>query len=328
MGLLDDAYFEHEMTFRIIEITGSAVALSLQLMIGCFAIYKMNVHSMATVMQIKLLFVFSFLLACFHSICDSIEHVYAISHGTTPDVLYLCTVSSGALFYLSMLAHLVIRLHVTYGESVYRMTTRTICVFSTIFILLLLSVLCVVLAWIIILNYNEDTGWLMLNIAGLSFLVFFIIGSVLAVRNFVGTLSKLAKSHGTFNGNCNGDKIALNKVQQKMVNLSGKYVLLFGLAILSTIISFGFAFIVSNEIGGTFYSFDFALNLYLSVLQFSFASEHYRRFCGCVDVKMRSAAESRIKMAIHEDSVRLPSPRKPNLDGADSVTVTEAEVGI
>ena len=99
----------------------------------------------------------------------------------------------------------------------------------------------------------------------------FLTGAVLAVYFFVSNLSKLALSRMNTKANLNvsAEDIALDEFQQKMLNLAARYLLLFGVATLSSIAfsfggtmfhnTFGWGLEVSTSI-------DLAVNLLCSVM--------------------------------------------------------------
>merc|ERR1719499_2159816 len=74
----------------------------------------------------------------------------------------------------------------------------------------------------------------------ISLFVLFVIGCILAVYFFVSNLSKLIQSQVTPASTSKmvrtSDDIKLDDQQQKLSNLSSKYTMLFGFAIMSTIL--------------------------------------------------------------------------------------------
>ena len=161
--------------------------------------------------------------------------------------------------------------------------------FSAIFFILFLTPILFVVAFGLMYNGYTDIGdniWMVSTLCGLTV---YIIGSYLSVRFFVGNLSKLARLQVD---------APSPKSQQRFLNLSAKYMLLYFIAILSTMLSFVLFFIVSYELGGLFGGIDWAFNLFCLYLQFGFADAHYQKCCSRLDSRCRTAISKRMKRDI------------------------------
>merc|ERR1719244_876376 len=100
------------------------------------------------------------------------------------------------------------------------------------------------------------------------------------------------------------DSVSLNRHQQKLLELSAKYFLLFAISILTTVLNYGLMFVVSTQLYGLFVSFDLCINLFCLYLQFAFADGHYKKCCFCLDSRCRKATSNRMKRAIHRNALR------------------------
>merc|ERR1719474_1695007 len=103
-------------------------------------------------------------------------------------------------------------------------------------------------------NDHEDIGRVLWWCSGPCGLFVYIFGSFVAVRVFVKNLKTLAllrvNSHRDVTASA--DAIALSDQQQKLLDLSAKYVLLFVFAILSTVLNYVLCIVVSVQMGGLF----------------------------------------------------------------------------
>ena len=127
----------------------------------------------------------------------------------------------------------------------------------------------------------------------------YLIGSVLSIRLFVVNVIEFTKlqcsSPQTLS--VNADDIALNHRQQKILHLSAKYVSLFCVATVSTVLSFGLSLRNLNFVG-LFFSIDLCLNLLCLSLQFSFAADWYQKCCCCWDSCCTAMVQSKAKRMI------------------------------
>ena len=300
-----------EDIFYAVSLFGCIVALFIVVFAGLVFIRKQNDSKSRAL--IKILFLISFVLVLFCLIFGVIENTI---HFTTfpihEQTFTFIHASLGAQFYVILLATLVFRLHITFKDSSLRMSTRTIYLFS------ILLIVCIIAAIVGIIGFQlqhsdfEQTVTIgrYLEIAYfLIYLPLYFIGSIAAVRYFVCNLSKLAKLRASSlrDVTVKEDEISLDTTQQRMVNVSAKYILLFCVAILSTLFTvMGYMFLHQYPalavIMRMIWTFDFCLNLICLYLQFSFASEHYHTFCGCLDNICRKIVSKRTKRAIHRES--------------------------
>ena len=281
-------------------------------------------------MSIKILFFISFVLVLFYVIFGSIANtLYFTAHAVSEKTLIFIHTILGSPFYLILLATLVLRLHITFKDSTFRMSTRTSYLFWS------LSIICSIAAIAGIvgaqLQYSDSKqtvkiGIYLAIIWTLLYLPLYFIGSITAVWYFVGNLSKLAKLRATSQRDVTvkEDEISLDTTQQRMVNVSAKYILLFLVAILSTLITviatpFFNQYPALAVITRMIWTFDFCLNFICLYLQFSFATKHYHTFCGCLDNICRKIVSKRTKRAIHRESKCEMTPNIPSIHGRETV---------
>ena len=197
---------------------------------------------------------------------------------------------------------LVIRLYISFDGSSLAMTKNTVIIFALIFVFEL-----VIMLTASVLLYSRYT-----NIAmPLTFLFVFLyfVGSALAVRLFVVNLSKVAQMQKSSQRQVTPTAvdISLNSKQKIVLHLAAKYILLFFVAISSTILSISLFAIWSNSVlivfGPFLLSVDLSVNLWCLYLQFAFAKKHYQKCCGCLDSRCRNIVENRVKRKQHKDSL-------------------------
>merc|ERR1711933_21509 len=105
----------------------------------------------------------------------------------------------------------------------------------------------------------------------LFFLLLFILGSVVAVFHFVNNLRLLSMTMSELPTPTNIEKeCSLNANQRRFSDLSARYLLLFGIAIISSLMmwALGCAFSISSGIRSVFFVADEVVNLLCIYLQF------------------------------------------------------------
>ena len=175
--------------------------------------------------SIRILFFVSIVLLLVYFIFGAIANslhftAYAIPVKTVSSIQG----SSGALFYLILLATLVLRLHITFKESTFRMSTRTIYLFSILLIVCVISAIVGTIAGQLQYSDSEETVNIGLLMGGVWYLVYwplYFVGSTAAVWYFVGNLSKLTELRITSPRavTVKADDIKLTSTQHRMVNV-------------------------------------------------------------------------------------------------------------
>lgn len=309
--LLDNTLFmEYESLSSIVTVVGMGMALIIQLRIGVLA-YSKVCHSKSKIRaKLVVLFFIAFVCALLYTSCRVTTYTIDIWYGSHPAIPIIGSVSLFlyGLFLGTLLLNLVIRLYVTFRKSCLEMTRNIIILFVIIFVTLfvLLILVCVARTWL-------HHGLYLL--ASLLFFILYIAGCALAVRLFVINLSAVAKMQSCANSpsppsalsvdSVECDKISLNNKQLCYLYLSAKYVLLFFVAILLTCLAFICVFIISFECAGLFVSIDLSVNLLCLYLQFAFATEHYRKCCGCLDSCCRMMVVKQAKRRTQRESQNM-----------------------
>jgi len=272
-------------------ICGVSTALFIQCIIAGLALHKM-VRNCEIGHRQYLQYFGSFLFAVTATIfqllllrvideSDSFYDIYTI-------IIYACLL----LFHLSLLSTLVLRLHKTFSKSNYAMPKVVTWGFIAMFV--------VEISLIIAFFITGDA------LPTLIFYVLYIIGSTLAVTFFVRSLSRLVMSriHTLRDSVVTPDDIHLDPAQQKLVELAAKYVLLFILAIFSTISALSVGGYLVPSLASTVVALDFCVNLLCLHLQFHFATKQYQTLCGCLDKQCIKAVTAKTKRAIaNEQSI-------------------------
>ena len=167
------------------------IGLVIQCSIGIVTSRKMNQKRNMHI-PLKVVFSATVLGACSATIAALVGIVMVMLSYSFPNACLTIFLLITYFFWISIWSTLVLRLHLTFVDSVYRMTKYKYYLFLTIFILLLMTSSTGVISFI-----PAETSDIFLQIglvALASFFILFIIGSVLAVRYFVGNLNKLAKA--------------------------------------------------------------------------------------------------------------------------------------
>ena len=264
---------------NIVTISGAATIVVVQIVIGIVACRGMLQNKVNV--QLKGLFIVSWLSACIIIPIGSIIYdVHEMRTGEQSTELYVIAMTSGMLFFVFLLLTLVLRLRLTFKDSIYRMSQCTYCVFIGILVSL------PVIPPILFNVFNVDP-----IVCVASFIVIFLVGAALAVYFFVRALYKLtlSRNESMSNSNMNPENVSLDKFQQKMINLAARYLLLFGIATFSSILLTVGCMYLFFGISELFMFIDLCINLFCMYLQFSFAKNVYFRCCGCLDKLCRRA---------------------------------------
>lgn len=315
ISLIDDESDEAVKVIRIINISGSAIALIIELVIGTMMFTKLRNANNGTKSEknktsntLNYLFISSFILAVLISTYNLTSSIISLiiewqRKMWLPAVRNLCY----WFLLLTLLGTLVMRLHVTFGHSAFKITIKTVYVFITIFVLEFLICILWGIGAIFDSNGDFDTGGTIREVSVILFSSLYIIGSAFAVSLFVVKLSKIARLQVASQGTLpvSPQDIELNTRQQQMLDVSARYILLFFIAALSSILYVVLLNTISRKLGGFFFGIEFCVNLLCLYLQFAFAAEHYRKCCGCLDPCCRKMVSGRAKQLIHKESMEV-----------------------
>ena len=174
----------------------------------------------------------------------------------------------------------------------------------------------------------------------------------MAVYFFISNLRKLAhaREHTLEKMNISEEDIRLDKFQLRMIHLAARYLILYGVATISSVILTVICgiFIFQQEallsVAGVPICIDFCVNLWCMYLQFGFAHEHYRGCCGYLDGLCRKVISINTRRSIHrlsvdrlrsistsrvESAATSPCPRTPSsVDSVGKSTETKSDIEI
>ena len=298
-------------TILNIYLCGMGFTFIFELSIGIFTIIKFR-KSTAIGNELKSLFILSFILAILTTTAVMVI-ILLLLLVPIPSFVFVFIICDGLFwfgylsFFVILLATLVTRLHVTFRGSTLEMTKNNMYLFGIIF--LLLFILCIGIAVRVALEYYRSVSSLydMQSTTriylGIPFLCIFLIGSALSIRLFVINIFELTKLQcGSLRDlTVNADDISLNLRQQRTLHLSAKYVSLFTVASLSTIVCAAISFQII-EYTGLVLSIDLCANLLCLHLQFAFADEQYRKYCYLWDSCFTVMVHNEAKRTIHKES--------------------------
>lgn len=304
MDLFEDGFLNLKLdpddpSVKAIHYSTLSTVLMLQIIVGIVSFIKMR-RQVDGSKILNGLFIFCVCCACTHAV-----EGFLLYH----DVLVveiIGTISHG-LFFVTILGTLIIRLHITFNDSVYGMSSTLIYVFTVI-----LVVGCVM--WIVYtILYALMGSTIPILSMGYSCFFLYFIASFLAVHFFVSNLKRVAMDQQTTIRSSDADvkNIKLKPQQQTLSDLTAKYMMLFAMAITTCILSQILGLFLNLESGlrHPIQSLDLLINLCCIYLQFAFAKEDYRRCCGCCDQKCRNYRSRRTKKAIHRESTTILETR-------------------
>ena len=304
--LIDDILFaENENLPIIISAFGTGIALIFQFSIGILA-YTEKRRSKSDIPNVFMaLFIFSFTLAF---LCTSgrvaasaIYLHYGSSHSALSFITSITNFCYGSFLFILLLT-LVVRLYIAFQGSALEMTTNQVHTFIFLFVLSFILMILACVGYTLYFYGENEIGWILYLSGGASAVFLYVVGCALAVRQFVMNLSQLAKFTMSSQTNLSAEDVALNSKQQKLLHLSAKYVLLFFVAILSTLLTAFLFFVVSHYLAGLFTCIDLCANLLVLYLQFAFAAKQYQTCCGCLDSRCRAVVVKRTKRELQKES--------------------------
>ena len=121
-------------TIRWIAISWGASQFLARCTIAVIAYYQIIDHGLINP-YLKSLFLISVLNAWSSTMADLIGNIIMLKSGTFPNTCTQLYAQSAGFFFVAMLATLVLRLHMTFQHSIYRMSKTLTYIFITIFAL-------------------------------------------------------------------------------------------------------------------------------------------------------------------------------------------------
>merc|ERR1712154_127163 len=136
------------------------------------------------------------------------------------------------------------------------------------------------------------------------------------------------------------EDISLNSRQEKTLHLAAKYISLFSMASLSSIVSFILHLLPGDYevIGSIAFPIDLCINLFCLHLQFGFADQYYQKWCCCWDscctalvhreakrsiVNESQSSMVRVRASSHTMDTATDTNSKPLIDGSASEEFAE-----
>jgi len=308
------------------------ISLTFQAAIGIRTIGKLRgiERRQSVDIRLKVLFGTTLIAASISTIASLVASTMVWITGDYPVICMPIFMVTTYYFFISLLATLVLRLHITFSKSIFKMTRRKYSTFIFLFALLLVLAVMGIAAF-----GRHETSDLWFHIGMMSFGLFFVsffIGSALAVIFFVGNLSKLAKARVDAMRRLHvaDNEIALDEHQQRLSDLSARYMMLFFVAFLSTILFVQLSNALGavgghDEVAFAVATPDFCINLLCLYLQFGFARDDFHRCCGCLDRKCRAGVAKRARKVMHKHSVELQS--RSGLQPVDSSSARTIQTG-
>ena len=278
----------------------SVAAFAFEVSIGIFAIKGMRnqkeLHPLLQWLLIALL-----ICALNVSLCTATMSIFAeinisLFRSLTRPII-IVVVLSISYFYVYLLAMLVSRLHLTYRSSIYQISRPKYVIYSIIMIFLFI----LPLRWPIAMVLS-DHGFtissqyyrIIRQCVVALFVLFFITGCALAVRDFIRNLYRLStmRTLSRFDPNQSAANITLTRTQEKLIDVSARFLMLFCIAALSTILACAVVAMLPLGDGapGICLMLDQCVSLVCIILQFQFAEKYYDRCCGFLDKKYVSAS--------------------------------------
>lgn len=233
------------------------------------------------------------------------------------------------LFFQSLLGTLILRLHITFDESVYHMPSALKFVFIVIMVLLFVSM--VVIIGLAPFVTESEFMYVAFRVV-IPWFSLYSVGCVLAVYYFISSLSHLAKAMeaSVRDLKISPEQIKLEKPQEKLANLAAKYMMLFAIAMCSTMLTniLGFSVNENSGLKYSLYAIDLCVNMQCIYLQFSFANNEYTTWCGSCDVRCRRTIKRKTQRMIHQHSVDLmKSISESRRDDNDETVASEIVSG-
>ena len=308
MSVFEDGYFglnleDDTPIMKVIDKTILSFALLIQLVIGFITIHKLKANRKING-SLNCLFVSSLCFACTFTIGGLADG----GDSLTAMIIECITVVAFGYFFQSLLWTFVIRLHITFKRSQYRMSSLMMTVFKVIILFELFG-------WIIFCTFfvfMEDTVDPLISFSlGFSLLFLYIIGSALAVYYFVRNMAKMAKARMTSPKALPSKKdVKLDRQQENIARLAAKYSMLFAFGIFSTVLMnlLSYSVNIGSGLRAPILTLDLCINLFAVYLQFSFAEGHYNKCCRCCDEKCTNFVSNRTRTLIFRHSISLGTP--------------------
>jgi len=205
-----------------------------------------------------------------------------------------------SIVYLCLLVTLVLRLQITFEQSVWKVSGRVQICFGVA----LSAWVCLLIAINITYYFGVYEGdaamWIVTGHLYRAATAIYAILCAVAVYLFVRNLMRLAESQAS---SMDLDNPVANKRQIHIIELSTKYLLLFLFAIISSLLSAAVSEALGDGMWGILPPIDLCINVLCLLLQYPLANAQYRSACNIVHSCMVHLLTRRIerRMKLRED---------------------------
>ena len=331
----------YDFTEDFFYVATSSIALVVVLVfayLGCKGLF----HYKKMIFPLKLLFLFaSTASVCFTVLSVTTVGLCLASHKKEALIVGSISTFIYAFLFLCIWANLILRLYVAFRDSAFKMTNGQQLGYLAVFIFLVLTASATSVCQLLMLVGQGLTPSIYAQFAlGVLFMVVLAVSSLMAVCSFMGKVSILGKSRTKKQIKifCEEEPIALNQMQNTLMDLSAKYVSLFLLASLSSAIAMFSGFYESTSdlrISLFLIPVDCGVNLICIYLQYAFAEAQYKRYCGKLDLcckrmitagwvqsihtMRRQEHDLKLEETRHTQMTSAASPGKPNLSAMTTI---------
>jgi len=242
---------------------------------------------------------------CLTALCISTVSLCLASFQKAALICGAVSIFAYAFIFLCIWSNLILRLFVAFQNSAYKITRNERIGYGVVFVFLTLNAFATSLCQFLMLVGEGLTPSIYVQLLlGIAFMVVFAVSALCAVCSFMGKLFVLGKARtlSQINAFDEDQPLGLNKMQEKLMNLSTKYVSLFLVASLSSFITLFSGFYESASglrISLFLVPTDCAVNLICIYLQYAFVEDKYERYCSKLDWSCKKIMTGRWVQAIH-----------------------------
>ena len=193
-------------------------------------------------------------------------------------------IASYVILLLGIENTLLLRLHYTFKESIYKLTSRQSLTLVILFIILTIFAFAVASLYALYtaesVNIGEY-GYLSMLIVVAVGGILYLLATIYSMYLFARKLLILTKLRATSMKNVMDENaLKLNKTQTKLIKQTSRYITLITIAMITSSITITiFIFWRSNTIMVAY--FDCTINVICLYLQYPFATKYYDKYCGC-----------------------------------------------